>query len=240
MIAKIKAFVFASLGKVPIIIIMESCCKCSADVSKDWEEVSSCLVEGVIPVAKYLSKRTGLTVVHADINGPIVSGYICVPIRATDDDGLPHALEHLIYLGSDKYPYAGVLDILANKCLASGTNAWTDLDHVCYTLHTTGAAGFEQLLPIYMNHVLYPLLTDDAFKTEIFHIGAQGHDGGVVFNEVAARENTSFCKATTALFKKLYPEESGYHWNVGGTMNTLRTSCTNEKVTHLRFDAVAV
>lgn len=45
--------------------------------------------------------------------------------EAFDDDGLPHTLEHLIFLGSEQYPYKGVLDLLANRCLASGTNAWT-------------------------------------------------------------------------------------------------------------------
>lgn len=44
--------------------------------------------------------------------------------EAHDDDGLPHTLEHLIFLGSELYPYKGVLDLLANRCLASGTNAW--------------------------------------------------------------------------------------------------------------------
>lgn len=48
-----------------------------------------------------------------------------VATRAEDDDGLPHTLEHLIFLGSEEYPYKGILDVLANKCLASGTNAWT-------------------------------------------------------------------------------------------------------------------
>jgi hypothetical protein len=48
-----------------------------------------------------------------------------VATKADDDDGLPHTLEHLIFLGSEEYPYKGVLDILANKCYASGTNAWT-------------------------------------------------------------------------------------------------------------------
>lgn len=38
---------------------------------------------------------------------------------------MPHTLEHLIFLGSEDYPYKGVLDLLANRCLASGTNAWT-------------------------------------------------------------------------------------------------------------------
>lgn len=45
--------------------------------------------------------------------------------EAHDDDGIPHTLEHLIFLGSEDYSFKGVLDLLANRCLASGTNAWT-------------------------------------------------------------------------------------------------------------------
>lgn len=48
-----------------------------------------------------------------------------VATEAHDDDGLPHTLEHVIFMGSEDYPYKGVLDRLANRCLASGTNAWT-------------------------------------------------------------------------------------------------------------------
>lgn len=53
----------------------------------------------------------------------------------------------------------GVLDLLANRCLAQGTNAWTDVDHTCYTMTTAGSEGFLNLLPIYLDHVLYPTLT---------------------------------------------------------------------------------
>ena len=38
--------------------------------------------------------------------------------QALDDDGLPHTLEHLIFLGSEDYPYKEVLDLLANRALA--------------------------------------------------------------------------------------------------------------------------
>lgn len=47
-------------------------------------------------------------------------------IKATephDNSGTPHALEHLIYGGSEDYPYKGVLDILANRYLSYGCNA---------------------------------------------------------------------------------------------------------------------
>jgi len=55
--------------------------------------------------------------------------------------------------------WQGVLDLLANRCLASGTNAWTDTDHTCYTMTTAGSVGFLNLLPVYLDHILYPLLT---------------------------------------------------------------------------------
>ena len=53
----------------------------------------------------------------------------------------------------------GVLDQVANRCLAQGTNAWTDVDHTCYTVTTAGSEGFLNLLPIYLDHILYPTLT---------------------------------------------------------------------------------
>jgi hypothetical protein len=56
-------------------------------------------LNGVLPVTKYKSSLTGLTVVFASAESPIVNGYFCLPTEAYDDDGLPHTLEHLIFLG---------------------------------------------------------------------------------------------------------------------------------------------
>lgn len=205
------------------------CCS-SYDAISDYETIHSCLANETIPVTKYTSKSSGLTVVHAEIEGPIITGYICVPTRATNDEGLPHALEHLVFYGSKSYPYVGVLDTLANKCLASSTNAWTDVDHTCFTLSTVGIDGFCQLLPIYMDHILFPLLTDAAFRTEVYHVGGRGNDGGIIYSEIQTLENTSYSKASEVLFKELYPPDSGYRWNVGGSLKSLRESTTNDKV----------
>lgn len=66
----------------------------------------------------------------------------------------------LVFMGSEKYPYKGVLDLLANKGFSNGTNAWTDTDHTAYTISTAGEQGFLQLLPIYVDHILYPTITN--------------------------------------------------------------------------------
>ena len=63
-------------------------------------------------------------------------GYFALATEALDDDGCPHTLEHLVFLGSEDYPFKGVLDSLANRSIAQGTNAWTATDHTCYTVST--------------------------------------------------------------------------------------------------------
>lgn len=110
-------------------------------------------------------------------------------------------------MGSEKYPYKGIIDHLANRGFYNGTNAWTDTDHTAYTVSTAGEQGFLQLLPIYVDHILYPTLTKAGFVTEVspvhycsfivaqllqvHHIDGKGQDSGVVYSEMQGRENTS-------------------------------------------------
>lgn len=43
---------------------------------------------------------------------------VVVPTECTNNKGLPHCLEHLVFMGSQQYPQRGYLDKLANLCLA--------------------------------------------------------------------------------------------------------------------------
>ncbi|KAI0304973.1 Metalloenzyme, LuxS/M16 peptidase-like protein [Russula brevipes] len=122
---------------------------------------------------------------------PIVNGYFVVATEIFNDTGCPHTLEHLVFMGSEKYPYKGIIDHFANRGFSNGTNAWTDTDHTAYTVSTAGEAGFLQILPIYVDHILYPTITKAGFTTEVHHIDPQGEDSGVVYSEMQGRENTS-------------------------------------------------
>ncbi|KAJ8921035.1 hypothetical protein NQ315_015831 [Exocentrus adspersus] len=183
-----------------------------------------------IPISEYISTKTGLTVVIAEVDGPVVNGYFCLVTEAFDDDGLPHTLEHLIFLGSEEYPYKGVLDLLANRCLASGTNAWTDTDHTCYTMETAGSEGFLTLMPIFLEHILYPVLTDEGFITEVHHITGEGQDAGVVYCEMQGRENSAESRLHLTVARNIYPGKCGYSSETGGLMKNLRESTNNTKV----------
>lgn len=58
----------------------------------------------------------------------------------------------------------GTLDLLANRSMASGVHAWTESDYTCYTLSNAGSEGFLSVLPIYIDHLLYPTLTVSLFE----------------------------------------------------------------------------
>lgn len=199
-------------------------------VSGSFELVHCVKAFNRIPVYEFKSKHTGLTVVIAEVDGPVVNGFFCLATEAFDDDGLPHTLEHLIFLGSELYPYKGVLDLLANRCLASGTNAWTDVDHTCYTMETAGYEGFLSLMPIYIDHILYPILSEEAFITEVHHITGTGEDAGVVYCEMQGCENSGESRLHLTMQRKMYPGKCGYSSETGGVMKNLRESTTNEKV----------
>ena len=50
--------------------------------------------------------------------------------------------------------------------------------------------GFLALLPIYVDHILNPLLTDHGYITEVHHINGEGENSGVVYCEMQGCENS--------------------------------------------------
>ncbi|GFZ50626.1 hypothetical protein JCM24511_08384 [Saitozyma sp. JCM 24511] len=175
-----------------------------------------------VKVAKWRSEKTGLTVVVGDHQAPVTNGHFAIASEIFDDTGRPHTLEHLIFLGSKSYPFKGVLDQLANRAGSDGTNAWTANDHTAYTISTAGSEGFLKMLPIYVDHILHPTITDAGFVTEVHHINGAGEDAGVVYSEMQARENQSGDLMALEMQRKLYPSTSAYRSETGGLMAMLR------------------
>ena len=194
----------------------------SLSPSSHWHVLESFQLTPSILVTSYRSSLTGLRLVHASVDGPLVMGYLVLATESHSNDGCPHTLEHLVFMGSAAWPYKGVLDMLANRSLSQGTNAWTDIDSTVYTLETAGSEGFLQLLPVYLDHVLYPTITDTAFVTEVHHVAGSGKDQGVVYCEMEAREHTPDDLMTRAVHLALYPGHCGYSSETGGLIADIR------------------
>jgi Zn-dependent M16 (insulinase) family peptidase len=170
---------------------------------------------------QYESERTGMRVVVVDQEGPKLYGFFVLATEINDDSGAPHTLEHLCFMGSKSYKYKGFLDKLATRAY-SGTNAWTATDHTAYTLETAGWAGFAQILPIYLEHVIVPTLTDSGCLTEVHHIDGEGNDAGVVYSEMQGVQNTADELIELRAKRIIYPENNGFRYETGGMLEQLR------------------
>lgn len=162
-----------------------------------------------------------MRIVVVDQEGPKVYGSFVFATEIHDNSGAPHTLEHLCFLGSKSYKYKGMLDKLATRAY-SETNAWTSTDHTTYSLESAGWEGFAQILPVYLEHLLVPTLTDAACYTEVHHIDGSGNDAGVVYSEMQGEQN----EKDMLMFAKnkllLYPEGVGFRYETFGQMGALR------------------
>ncbi|KAI1075677.1 Metalloenzyme, LuxS/M16 peptidase-like protein [Whalleya microplaca] len=179
-------------------------------------------------ITQYESERSGMQVVVADREGPKINGYFTLATEIFDDSGAPHTLEHLVFMGSKSYHYKGLLDKLASRAYGT-TNAWTATDHTAYTLETAGWEGFAQTLPVYLEHLVVPTITDAACLTEVHHINGEGDDAGVVYSEMQGVQYTSSELMDIRAKRLLYPENVGFRYETGGMMEALRV-LTPEKI----------
>lgn len=173
-------------------------------------------------------------VVVADRQGPKINGYFTLATEIFDDSGAPHTLEHLVFMGSKSYQFKGLLDKLSSRAY-SGTNAWTATDHTAYTLETAGWEGFAQVLPVYLEHIILPTITDEAITTEVWHIDGEGNDAGVVYSEMQAVQFRSAEIMDLKARRLLYPKDVGFRYETGGMTDALRV-LTPERIRQFHRD----
>ncbi|KAJ2613623.1 hypothetical protein H4S08_002096 [Coemansia sp. RSA 1365] len=159
---------------------------------------------------------SSLRVVVCNTPQPLFSLGIYVPTAANNDKGLPHTLEHLVFCGSARYPQRGYLDALANCNFSQGTNAWTYEDCTCYTVTAASEEALGNVLPVYLDHLLSPLLREDQFITEVYHYDENGKENGVVFSEIVSLENEEMELSEFHLVRMLFSDQSIYGCSYGG------------------------
>ncbi|KAF9426331.1 hypothetical protein BGZ94_006666, partial [Podila epigama] len=102
-------------------------------------------------------------------------------------------------------------------------------DHTGYTIATAGRDGMAEILPVFLDHVLHPTLRDDQFVTEVYHVDGDGKQQGVVFSEMAARENSEMDLMDLELRRLLYPKTQTYYYECGGLTPEI-PKLTNEDI----------
>ena len=61
-----------------------------------FKKIHSVIGDGDVVANKYQSDLTGMQTVIAQVEGPIVSGYMIFASEAHDDDGMPHTMNSYV------------------------------------------------------------------------------------------------------------------------------------------------
>ncbi|KAI5784916.1 Metalloenzyme, LuxS/M16 peptidase-like protein [Pyronema domesticum] len=142
---------------------------------------------------------TGANYIHVardDTNNVFAIGFKTNP---NDDTGVPHILEHTTLCGSEKYPVRDPFFKMLNRSLSNYMNAFTSGDHTTYPFATTNRVDFNNLMDVYLDATLKPLLQESDFKQEGWRIGPENPTDplspllfkGVVYNEMKGQMSDS-------------------------------------------------
>lgn len=107
----------------------------------------------------------------------------------TDSNGVAHILEHCVLGGSKKYPLKEPFVELVKGSLKTFVNAMTYPDKTVYPVASQNDKDFYNLVDVYLDAVLHPLITPDHLAQEGWHYELDDIDDpliykGVVFNEM--------------------------------------------------------
>jgi Zn-dependent M16 (insulinase) family peptidase len=96
--------------------------------------------------------------------------------------------------------------------------------------------GTINVFPVFLDHILNPTLLDSQFVTEVYHMDHNGKNQGVVYCEMASRENTEADLLDLNLRRLLYQNETTYSFECGGlTPEIQKLTNDNIKEYHKKF-----
>ncbi|RYP60034.1 hypothetical protein DL771_010645 [Monosporascus sp. 5C6A] len=153
--------------------------------------------------------KTGADYLHIardDSNNVFSIGFKTNP---PDDTGVPHILEHTTLCGSKKYPIRDPFFKMLPRTLSNFMNAFTASDHTYYPFATTNAQDFQNLMSVYLDATLHPLLKETDFAQEGWRIGPEKP-------QVAAAEGEATPDDSKLVFKGVvYNEMKGQMSDAG-------------------------
>ena len=139
-----------------------------------------------------------------------------------DDTGVFHILEHSVLCGSDSYPVKEPFVELMKSSMQTFLNAITFPDKTCYPVSSRNWKDFLNLMRVYMDAVLHPLIYSrpEIFEQEGWHYELPDGAGnpiykGVVFNEMKGSLSSPDAILENELARRLYPDTC-YRFVSGG------------------------
>lgn len=154
--------------------------------------------------------KTGADYLHLareDSNNVFSIGFKTNP---PDDTGVPHILEHTTLCGSEKYPIRDPFFKMLPRTLSNFMNAFTASDHTFYPFATTNARDFQNLMSVYLDATLHPLLKKTDFTQEGWRIGPENPRVAEADGEVSPEDSKLVFKGVVYNEMKGQMSDAGY------------------------------
>ena len=137
-----------------------------------------------------------------------------------DSTGVFHIIEHSVLCGSDKYPVKDPFVELLKSSVQTFLNAFTFPDKTVYPVSSRNDRDFLNLIDIYLDAVLHPLIYH---KPEIFRQEGWRYEGegetlcyqGVVFNEMKGAFASPQTVMSNEIQRALFPDNCYRHVSGG-------------------------
>lgn len=151
----------------------------------------------------------GLRHLHLHDTSATPTFMIAFPTPPECSDGRAHVLEHMVMMGSQRFPVHSLFTRLQERSLASSMNAMTGEMGTCYPFASPHLDDYAQVLDVYLDIVFHPRLQRADFLAEGFRWHRTPEDTiafqGVVFNEMTGAAEDPDHHAYAALRQLLYP-----------------------------------
>ncbi|KAI0814353.1 Metalloenzyme, LuxS/M16 peptidase-like protein [Xylaria sp. FL0064] len=154
--------------------------------------------------------KTGADYLHIareDSNNVFSIGFKTNP---PDDTGIPHILEHTTLCGSEKYPIRDPFFKMLPRTLSNFMNAFTASDHTFYPFATTNAQDFQNLMSVYLDATLHPLLKKTDFTQEGWRIGPENPRVAETEGQASAEDSKLVFKGVVYNEMKGQMSDAGY------------------------------
>ena len=150
----------------------------------------------------------------------------CLAFQTVPDDstGVAHILEHSVLMGSRKYPVHDVFGEINKGGLMTFLNAMTGSDTTWYPFATRNITEYFNIMDVYCDVTLNPLLLRTTFEQEGWHYHKESMESplqfqGVVFNEMKGAFSDPIRSIFHHTFRGLMPESTYAHESGGDPRN---------------------
>lgn len=171
-----------------------------------------------------LSHDLGARHAHVSRDDDNLAFGVTFPTVPRDSTGVAHILEHVVLMGSQKYPVADPFFAMLPRSLNTFMNAMTASDWTTYPFSTRNEQDYFNLLGVYLDAAFFPLMRYESFRQDGHRFEFETPDDpstplklqGVVYNEMKGAMASPGSVMWRAFGKALYPDLT-YANNSGGS-----------------------